>query len=314
MPLSKARSQQNGYAIRLTRIKHLLSIDSGQTQKKKKEDIKSTAVQSDSNAFYKSEQEYAYNNLKQIYGVFLLLQFVKDTCPNKDKNSHTSVGLSVIPEEMESTITDISTMTKKKASKYRWSSVDKVYILNLLQKIFTNSNCCNFLRLFAIQTLIYISVHTKLLEEESCVALIIPILKTLTLATCVRLVKRDVLLPTHFLSTVSTNEGKEDIGNNTQKMSDDPIARIRTWDMKDIEKEISLEEIPRNIMIAEKCSYASLLELVQNYTTLFERMYEKEVKTVAKYSHANESHETNKATDDISLGSSSNGSCKNENV
>ena len=199
MPISKARSQQNNYAIRLTRIKQLLSINTG--QKGRKKETGPAVVDTKIDALYKDEQEYALNNLRLIYGVFLLLEFVKDTCSNSNKNfQHASAGLSAIPEDMESTITDISTMTKKKVSKYRWSSVDKVYIINLLQKIFTNAHCCNFLRLFAMQTLIYMAVKTKLFEEESCISLIIPTLKTIILATCVRLVKREVLLPNHFLS------------------------------------------------------------------------------------------------------------------
>ena len=116
MPLTKAQSLQNAYAIRLTRIKKLLAI--GDEKRRKGEDVANPATKSsENNVFYKSEQEYAFNNLKHIYGVFLLLEFVKDTCSPKDKNKHISLGLSVIPEEMESTITDISTMTREKVSK-----------------------------------------------------------------------------------------------------------------------------------------------------------------------------------------------------
>ena len=169
-------------------------------------------------------------------------------------------------------------MTKKKVSLYRWSSVDKVYIINCLQKIFTNEKSSAFVRLLALQSLIHMSVRTKLMEEETCVSLVIPILKTLILATCVRLVKRNVLIPDHFLPVPEKQDEDDELdkrnGRNQKKInkykpSNDPLEIMRTWDIENIKNNISLEEIPYDISHESSCSYTALIELVQDYTSLF---------------------------------------------
>ena len=77
--------------------------------------------------------------------------------------------------------------------------------------------------------------------------------------------------------------------------------------MKEIDKDITLEDIPLNIMDEDNCTFSSLLDLIQDYTSLFVKMYEKEIAKVANYTTVKESNEekkTNKNSDDISLNSS----------